>query len=202
MNICIFCSANDLSEKYIKPGKELAKLLAEAGHTLVWGGSNYGLMKVMADGMQEGGGKIVGISMELFKDYARKNADEMIITKSLGERKAILLKRSDVIIMMVGGLGTLDETTEVLELKKQSRHNKTIIVLNTGGFYDGLKLQLERVAQEGFLPGKEQSGIKVRPLAQLIQFVNTPVEVMRVIGSAQDEAPVMEAPKISNVSHR
>lgn len=195
MNICVFCSANDLDKKYTNAGKELAKLLAEAGHTLIWGGSNYGLMKVMADGVQQGGGKIVGISMELFKDFARKNADEMVIAKDLGERKATLLERSDIIIMMVGGLGTLDETTEILELKKQSRHNKAIIVLNTDGFYDGLKLQLDRMAQEGFLPVKEQPGIKVRPLSQLIQFVDTPARVMTIIGSAENEDASMEIPR-------
>ena len=181
MNVCVFCSANDLDKKYTEAGKELAKLLAEAGHTLVWGGSNYGLMKVIADGVQAGGGKLVGISVEIFKDYARKNADEMVIAKNLGERKAALLERSDIIVTMVGGLGTLDETTEILELKKQSRHDKAVIALNTDGFYDGLKMQLERMAQEGFLPVKEQPGIKVRPLSQLIQFVDTPIEAMKVI---------------------
>lgn len=89
MNICVFCSANDLEEKYTQPGEELARLLAKAGHTLIWGGSDYGLMKVMADGVQQGGGKIVGISMELFKAYARKEADEMIIAKNISERKAL-----------------------------------------------------------------------------------------------------------------
>lgn len=83
--------------------------------------------------------------------------------------------------MMVGGLGTLDETTEMLELKKQSKHDKGIFVLNTDGFYDGFKMQLERMAQEGFLPVKEQEGITVRPLSQLIQFVDTPEEIMKLI---------------------
>lgn len=192
MNICVFCSANDLDEKYTKPAKELARLLAEAGHTLVWGGSDNGLMKVMADGVQEGGGKLVGVSMELFKEYARKNADEMIIAKTLGERKATLLERSDVIIMLVGGLGTLDEATEVLELKKEGNHDKDIIILNTNGFYDGLQTQLERMATEGFLPVKETTEIKVRSLAQLVKFAKTPQEVMGFIGKSADKRPIME----------
>lgn len=175
---------NDLEAKYTTPAKQLASPIAASGHTLVWGGSNYGLMKIMADGVQQGGGKIVGISMKLFKNHARKDADEMIIAKNLGERKALLLERSDIVVMMVGGLGTLDEATEIIELKKQAHHDKTIIILNTDGFYDGLKLQLERMATEGFLPVKEQGDITIRPLSQLVRFVDTPEQVMTIIDAA------------------
>jgi uncharacterized protein (TIGR00730 family) len=194
MNICIFCSANDLDEKYTGPAKELATLLAEAGHTLVWGGSNNGLMKIMADGVQQEGGKIIGVSLELLKQHARKDADEMIIAKDLGERKAILLERSDIIIMLVGGLGTLDETTEILELKKHGVHNKAVIILNTAGFYDGLKIQLQRMADEGFLPVKERGHIKVRTLSQLVQFADTPDEAMGFVGGEHNGKPSTEVP--------
>jgi uncharacterized protein (TIGR00730 family) len=196
MNICVFCSANDLEEKYTTPAKELAQLLAQASHHLVWGGSNYGLMRIMADGMQQGGSKLVGISMELFKANIHPTADEMVITQTLGERKAILLERADLVLVLAGGLGTLDEATEVLELRKQGWHDKDIIVLNTDGFYDGFKIQLERMATEGFLPAKEQATIKIRPLSQLIQFVDTPTEAMALIEQAhcrQSNAAMVES---------
>lgn len=192
MNIGIFCSANDLEPRYTAPAQQLATLLAAANHTLVWGGSNYGLMKVIADGVQSDGGKLIGVSMELFKQYARRDADEMIIAKNLGERKAILLDRSDSIVVLVGGLGTLDELSEVLELKKQGYHDKPIIVLNTAGFYDGLKQQLERMANEGFLPIKEQEGIRVRPLSELIQFADSPEQIMALIGADNNGTATME----------
>lgn len=192
MNVCIFCSANDLDEKYTQPAKELAEALAKAGHTLVWGGSNRGLMKVVADGVQNGGGKVVGVSMDIFKGTARPNADEMIIAKNLGERKASLLELADVVVMLVGGLGTLDEATEVIELKKETRHDKDIIVLNTDGFYDGFKSQLERMASEGFLPATEQEHIKIRALEEFVRFVNTPAEAMELIGKSKHPRPVME----------
>jgi uncharacterized protein (TIGR00730 family) len=189
MNVCIFCSANDLHEKYTQPAIELATKLAAAGHTLVWGGSDYGLMKVVADAVQKGGGRLVGISMEQFKLRARKNADEIVITRNLSERKAMLLERADVIVMLVGGLGTLDETTEALELKKQGGHNKPIIILNTDGFYDGLQLQLQRIADEGFLPVQEQDGIAIRPLIQLVQFASTPEAALELIEVAIPASP-------------
>ncbi|MBR7678896.1 LOG family protein, partial [Streptomyces daliensis] len=87
------------------------------GHSLVWGGSDVGLMKVVADGVQGAGGRLVGISVEFLAAKAREGADEMIITADLAERKALLLQRADAIVVMVGGTGTLDEATEILELK-------------------------------------------------------------------------------------
>lgn len=195
MNVCVFCSANDLEEKYSAPAKELARLLAEGGHTLIWGGSNVGLMKIMADGVQDSGGKIVGISLEYYKENARKNADEMIIAKTLGERKALLLERSEVIVTLIGGLGTLDELTEIMELRKQRRHNKLCIVINTDGFYDGFKTQIERIFAEGFLSAKEQGDANTMTLASIVRFVDTPEEAMAIIGPTKDDVPLMQVPQ-------
>lgn len=199
MNVCVFCSANDLNEKYTAPAKELARLLAEAGHTLIWGGSNVGLMKVMADGVQEGGGKIIGISLEYYKENARPNADEMVIAKTLGERKALLLERSDIIVTLIGGLGTLDELTEIMELHKQRRHNKLCVVINTDGFYDGFKTQIERIFTEGFLSAKEQGDTNSITLANIVRFVDTPEEAMAIIGTTKSDAPLMEVPQSSKL---
>ncbi|MFE9041530.1 TIGR00730 family Rossman fold protein [Streptomyces sp. NPDC012421] len=161
MNICVFLSAADLDERYTAPAREFAGLLGKAGHTLVWGGSDTGLMKVVADGVQEAGGRLVGVSVDFLAAKARTNADEMTVAKDLAERKALLLAKSDAIVVMVGGTGTLDEATEILELKKHAKHTKPVVVLNTAGFYDGLRTQFQRMETEGFLP---------RPLTDLAFF--------------------------------
>jgi uncharacterized protein (TIGR00730 family) len=172
MNIAVFCSANDQEERYTAPARRLAELIARGGHTLVWGGSNKGTMKTVADAVQAGGGKIVGISMELLRAHARPNADEMLIMPTLGERKTELLKRADAIVVLPGGIGTLDEITEVLELKKHRQHDKPVVFLSAEGFYTPLKQQFERMEQEGFLS---------RPLPEMLAFVDTPEEAMRYI---------------------
>lgn len=97
------------------------------------------------------------------------------MTGDLAERKAELLARADAIVVLVGGLGTLDEVTEVLELKKHNLHDKPVVVLDTEGFYDGLRTQLRRMDEEGFLP---------RPLAELITFADTPAEVFAHLAAA------------------
>ncbi|GAA3097345.1 MULTISPECIES: TIGR00730 family Rossman fold protein [Nonomuraea] len=161
MNICVFCSAADLDDRYTVPAREFAGLLGKGGHTLVWGGSDSGLMKVVADGVQEAGGRLVGVSVEFLAHLARPGADEMVVTRDLAERKAQLLARADAFVIMVGGSGTLDEATEILELKKHGLHAKPVVLLNTAGFYDGLREQFQRMEAEGFLPV---------PLTELVFF--------------------------------
>jgi uncharacterized protein (TIGR00730 family) len=152
VNVCVFLSAADLDERYTRPAREFAELIGSGGHTLVWGGSDAGLMKVVADGVRESGGRLVGVSVEFLRSFARADADEMVITRDLAERKAQLLAKSDAIVVMPGGLGTLDEATEILELRKHKLHDKPVVLLNTAGFYDGLMMQLRRMEDEGFLP--------------------------------------------------
>ncbi|KAB1985620.1 LOG family protein [Streptomyces triticiradicis] len=166
MNICVFLSAADLDDRYTRPAREFAELLGKGGHTLVWGGSDVGLMKVVADGVQEAGGRLVGVSVDFLADRARPGADEMVVARDLAERKALLLAKADAVVVMVGGTGTLDEATEILELKKHGKTEKPVVLLNTAGFYDGLKEQFRRMDAEGFLP---------RPLTDLVFFADEPV---------------------------
>jgi uncharacterized protein (TIGR00730 family) len=177
MNILFFCSAQDVPQKYTDAAIDMATLVAQAGHTLVWGGSNAGTMKVIADAAQAAGGKVVGVSMTLFQHKARPNADEMIITKTLAERKQVMLERSDAIVVLAGGIGTLDEATEVLALKRHGDHTKHIIFLDTDGFYDGLQEQLEKMRAEGFLDNKDGDVVE----GKLVHFAHTPEEAMRLL---------------------
>jgi uncharacterized protein (TIGR00730 family) len=165
VNICVFLSGADLDERYTRPAREFAELIGKGGHTLVWGGSDTGLMKVVADGVRETGGRLVGFSVSFLRDWARKDADEMVIAKDLAERKALMLAGSDAVVVMAGGLGTLDEATEILEQRKHRLHNKPVVLLNTAGFYDGLVIQLQRMEEEGFLPV---------PLAELVFLADEP----------------------------
>lgn len=169
MIICAFLSAADLDDRYTGPAREFAELVGRGGHTLVWGGSDTGLMKVVADGVEAAGGGLVGISVEFLRHKARASADEMVFAKDLAERKALLLARSDALVVLPGGLGTLDEVTDILELKKHRLHNKPVVLLNTAGFYDGLMVQLRRMDEDGFLP---------IPLAELVLDADNAVDAL------------------------
>jgi uncharacterized protein (TIGR00730 family) len=177
MNITVLCSAYALDERYTVAAREFARALGERGHTLVWGGSFAGLMGVVADEAKAAGAKLVGISVELLAHKAYSGADELVTTADLAERKAQLLARADAVVVLVGGLGTLDEVTEVLELKKHGLHDKPVVLLDTAGFYDGLRTQLRRMEQEGFLP---------RPLDELVRFAPDGATALRY---AEDAGP-------------
>ncbi|MEV8567836.1 TIGR00730 family Rossman fold protein [Streptomyces sp. NPDC051322] len=176
MNICVFLSAADLDERYTRPARDFAELLGKGGHTLVWGGSESGLMKVVADGVQMAGGRLVGVSVDFLAAKARADADEMVIAADLAERKALLLAKADAVVIMVGGTGTLDEATDILELKKHGRTTKPVVLLNTAGFYDGLKQQFQRMEDEGFLPV---------PLTDLVFFAEDGVAALAYLEESQ-----------------
>ena len=176
MRIGVFLSAADLDDQYTRPAREFAKLLGKGGHTLVWGGSDVGLMKVVADGVQEAGGRLCGVSVDFLAAKVRPGVEEMVIAKDLAERKKLLLEKADAVVIMVGGTGTLDEATEILELKKHGHTEKPVVLLNTAGFYDGLKEQFRRMEDEGFLP---------RPLSDLVFFAEEPVAALAYIEESQ-----------------
>lgn len=116
-NVCVFLSASDVDEKYVKAAEELGRLLAQQGYGFVYGGSDKELMKIMSAAVQKAGGTVIGVTMEMLKDTRKLDANEMIVAKDLPERKRILNEKSDAIVVLVGGTGTLDEATELLEQK-------------------------------------------------------------------------------------
>ncbi|MFC5906743.1 TIGR00730 family Rossman fold protein [Streptacidiphilus monticola] len=173
MNITVFCSAYSLDERYTEPARKFARLVGERGHTLVWGGSDAGLMGLLADEVKAAGGRLVGVSVAFLAHKSYQGADELVTAVDLPRRKAELLERGDALVVLVGGLGTLDEITEVLELKKHGHHEKPVVVLDTDGFYDGLRSQLRRMDAEGFLP---------RPLDELVFFTDEAEQALAYLG--------------------
>jgi uncharacterized protein (TIGR00730 family) len=182
MNITVFCSANELDDRYTKPAREFARLLGAHGHTLVWGGSNAGLMGRIADEARAAGARLVGINVGLLSHRTYQHADELVMTVDLAARKAELLARADAVAVLVGGFGTLDEATEVIELKKHRQHDKPIVFLDTEGFYDGLRTQLRRMESEGFLPVA---------MDELVRFAADGAEALACLedGGYPDERP-------------
>lgn len=171
-NVCVFLSASNVDQKYVVAGEKFGTLLAQNNYGYVYGGSDKGLMKVVADAVRAAKGKVIGVSMELLRNVIDEKADEMIIAPDLPQRKKLLNEKSDAIVVLVGGVGTLDEVTEIIELKKHGVNPKPIIFLNTDNFYAGLKMQLEKMETEGFLTQK---------LHELVEFANEPEEVIDIL---------------------
>ena len=170
--VTVFCSASDVDEKYLNPAVEVAGLIGKEGWTFVWGGSDTGMMREMSSEAQNKGARLVGISVEHLAHKAKDTAEEMIIASTLAERRELLVDRGQAILVMPGGIGTLDEVFEVLEKKKHSQLNKEVIFANFSGFFDGLRTQLLHMNSEGFLP---------KPLSELAYFATNPLEIVSLL---------------------
>lgn len=141
-NICVYCSSsNHLATRYFDVADAVGRLLAHRGYTLLYGGGNAGLMGQMARAVHAHGGRVVGVipaRLKAREGVAYDVADELIITETMQERKALLFTRADAFLVLPGGFGTLEEFMEVLTLRHLGYHDKPIALLNTDGFYDPL----------------------------------------------------------------
>lgn len=162
MNICVFCSANDnIDPDFFTMTCEMGKWIGREGHTLVYGGCDMGLMECVAKSVSESGGKVVGVIPSRLEQggHVSKYIDECIVCNNLGERKQIMLERSDVIVALPGGFGTLDEIFSVASEGTLCYHDKRVIVYNMKGFWDGLRSLLDSLQQRGLMRGDYQRRI-------------------------------------------
>lgn len=159
--ITVYCaSSNAVDEKYFDVAEETGYLLAERGLTLVYGGGQVGLMGRIARAVHDRGGTVFGVIPEALKareGVAYEVADELVITKTMQERKKILFTRADAFIALPGGFGTLEEFMEVLTLKQLGYHDKPIALVSVDGYYDPLLHLFEHFFSEGFASERYRS---------------------------------------------
>lgn len=154
MNICVYgASSNKIDQKYVTATEQLGRLMAERGHTLIYGGGSGGMMGAAARGMYGAGGTIIGVAPTFFIEQGvlYEHCTDFIYTETMRERKQIMEDRSDAFIMSPGGIGTFEEFFEILTLRQLRRHNKPIAVFNVGGYYDGLISFLDSAIEKGFM---------------------------------------------------
>ncbi len=158
--ICVFCGSNVGSKDiYTQKAQELGRLLAEKGLELVYGGGNVGLMGVIADAVLAAGGQVIGVipNFLMEKELGHTGATELIITKSMHERKQTMADLSDAFIAMPGGVGTLEELTEIFTWAQLGLHEKPIALLNVQGYYDDLIVFFDRMVTEKFVSTANRS---------------------------------------------
>ncbi|HKJ43767.1 MAG TPA: TIGR00730 family Rossman fold protein [Sunxiuqinia sp.] len=184
MKVCIFSSSsNAIDDAYIDEAIKLARLIGQQQQTLINGGANVGLMEAVLKEVVESGGKTIGILPEKLNGHklASEYAQELIISKDMMERKALMREMADAFIALPGGFGTLEEILEVITLKQLDYHNKAIVFVNTNGFYDDLFKQFERSFDENF----------AKPSYRKLYFITqTSEEAMDYLASYQPPIPV------------
>lgn len=159
-SICVYCgSADGANPLFVQAAREFGGLMAKKGITLVYGGAKVGIMGAVAEGVLSNNGKAVGIIPEFFYAYSEvphDNLSEMIVVKSMHERKALMAERADAFVALPGGFGTLDELCEILTWAQLKLHEKPCVILNLESYYDPFLHFIEHAISQKLIKTEHQ----------------------------------------------
>jgi len=174
-SICVFCaSSSAVDPVYLSAAFDLGRCLGREGIDLVYGGASIGLMGEVARGVHQENGKVVGVLPKFFKkkDIEYEDADELIVTRDMRERKAVMDERSDAFIALPGGVGTLEEALEILSMIQLQLTQKPLVFVNTRNFYGALLQHFQNMVDWKFAKAET---------LELFAMVNTPAEAVAII---------------------
>lgn len=159
-NICVYCGSGDgANPAYAQAARDVGTALARSKIGLVYGGGSLGLMGEVARATLDAGGRVTGIIPGFLSEREKmlREADDLIVTQDMHERKKLMFERSDAFVALPGGIGTLEELVEQLTWAQLGRHKKPIVVANILGFWDPFLKLLAHMKGEAFI----RSGIDV-----------------------------------------
>ncbi len=152
--IAVYCgSSKGFDPKFEESAHEMGRLIAEQGISLVFGGGHVGLMGAAANGALEAGGEVIGVIPKFLEDkeLGHSGITKLITVQNMHERKAKIEELSDAFIALPGGIGTLEEISEMMTWGQLGLHNKPLGLLNTNHFYKHLNALLKEMVNSGFL---------------------------------------------------
>ncbi len=176
--ICVFAgSSKGVRPEYREAARVLGHALCERGIGVVYGAGGIGLMGVLADAVLESGGEVTGVIPDKLMDMevAHEGITELRVVRTMHERKALMAELSDGFITLPGGLGTLEETMEMITWLQLGYHEKPVGLLNVRGYYDPLLGFLRHTREEGFITQKSLNLFSVDDTPEgLVQRMLTP----------------------------
>jgi uncharacterized protein (TIGR00730 family) len=154
--LCVFAGSNAGTDPvFAATARAMGEALARRGITLVFGGGRVGLMGAVSQGARTAGGKIIGIIPSALqrKELAYDGVDltELIVVRSMHERKARMSELSDGFVALPGGFGTFEEICEMITWAQLGIHRKPCGLVNVAGYFDGLLAQFDRAVADGLL---------------------------------------------------
>jgi hypothetical protein len=151
-NVCVYCgSGSGQNPAFAEAARSLGSDLARHGIGLVYGGGGLGLMGEVARATLSGGGRVTGIIPAFLSEREQmlREADELIVTADMHERKKAMFVRSDAFVALPGGIGTLEELVEQLTWRQLGQHAKPVVVANIEGFWTPFLDLLAHMRREG-----------------------------------------------------
>jgi uncharacterized protein (TIGR00730 family) len=152
--ICVYCASSPCIEpSYLELARTVGTRLAAEGHSLVSGGGRVSMMGAVARAARAGGAHTLGVipSRLVPSEVADSGADELIVVETMRERKRIMDERSDAVLALPGGIGTLEELFEMWTSASLGMHTKPVVVLDPDAFYAPLWAYLGSLRDKGFV---------------------------------------------------
>jgi uncharacterized protein (TIGR00730 family) len=153
-SVAVFCGSKFGNNKlFAKHAKEIGLILAQKNIQLIYGGGTRGLMGIVANTVLDNHGKVIGVIPSLLNDKEQQHdaLTTLHIVETMHARKKMMYELSDAAIILPGGYGTMDELFEITTWNQLNIHDKTIVILNSDGYYNNLIAHLQQMQQEGFL---------------------------------------------------
>ena len=151
--LSVFCgSKTGVNPHYRAVAERLGIIMAERGIRLVYGGGNIGLMGIIADTVMDAGGEVIGVIPDFLMKFevGKTNVNELIVVDSMHERKKRMFELSDGVVVLPGGLGTLDEAFEVITWKQLRQHDKPIVIVNVDNYWAPFEALVQNMIDHGF----------------------------------------------------
>jgi hypothetical protein len=168
-SLCVFCGSSAGKDPAMAGmAYRLGASLAGHGIRLVYGGGNVGLMGQVAQGVMENGGHVTGVIPEhlLKMEVGHTGLSELVVVDNMHNRKARMFELADAFAVLPGGLGTLDETFEILTWKQLGLHDKPVVLVDEFGFWDPLLVMIDKMIADGFVAPRHRSLFAVAAKAE------------------------------------
>ena len=149
----MYCASGPKDPVLLDLARRVGVAIAERGWTLVSGGGSVSAMGALAEGARTRGGLTVGVipKMLVHRELADVDADELIVTDTMRQRKQIMEDRADAFLTLPGGIGTLEELFETWTGGYLGLHDKPVVLLDPTGHYDGLRAWLYGLIDSGYV---------------------------------------------------
>ena len=168
-SVCVYCGASGgLDRRYLDCAAETGRAAAERGWRVIFGGGHVGLMGAMADAALAAGGTVEGVIPQalMHRELGHAGVTRLHVVSSMHARKEKMFDLSDAFLALPGGIGTLDETIEVLTWKQLGFHDKPIAILDLGGYWAPLFGLIDTVIARGFAPASTAKLYHVAPTVE------------------------------------
>jgi uncharacterized protein (TIGR00730 family) len=152
--ICLYAGSSPGADPvYAEAAASLARLLAQRGIGITYGGAAVGLMGALADAALDAGGEVIGVLPRALQDreIGHPGLTRLEVVETMHERKARMAELSDAFIALPGGLGTLEEVVEAVTWTMLGIHLKPVGLLSVAGYYAPLDALLDHAHEQGFL---------------------------------------------------